>query len=215
MNHDARIEPHELLPYFLALASMVAADHDVTAEEQTQFRQFLDQHAVPEDICQQVMAALHEPADPAEVVADLRGSPARFSLYLDALALAWADNLVPEAERALLGDLRDALGITVDEATVLENLFVAARKVAAAGESANAAQRQALDDAIAKAAAVGVPVAAVAASGTIGLGTAGIVSGLTALGFGLGLLPGIGTAVLLGFGSYKTVKWLLKKKPSR
>ena len=215
MNQDVRIEPHELRPYFRALAAMVAADHDVTAEEEQQFQQFLDQHSVPPDVSADVMRALHDPGDPTEVVAELRGSPARFSLYLDALALAWADNVVVEQERRLLDELRDALTISTDEAGVLENLYLAARKVADAGENANEKQKQALKDAVAKAAGVGVPVAAVAASSTVGLGTAGIVSGLTALGFGMGMLPGIGTAVLLGFGSYKAVKWLLKKKPSR
>ena len=45
--------------------------------------------------------------------------------------------------------------------------------------------------------AVGVPIAAVVYSGSVvGLSAAGITSGLAALGLGLGMVPGIGVAIL-------------------
>ena len=65
-----------------------------------------------------------------------------------------------------------------------------------------------------KAAAVGVPIAAVYISGSVvGLSAAGMTSGLAALGFGglLGLssmATGIGVAVLLGLAAYKGVQWV-------
>jgi hypothetical protein len=211
MAGDVKIEVHELRPYFHALAAMVAADREVTPAEERQFVDFIKQHGVPDDVAAEVVARLHEPSDPTELVAQLRESPCRFSLYLDALAIAWSDEVVAPGEREMLADLRAALGITQDEADVLEEFFISARQVAQAGDAAGEDQKQRLKSAVAKAAAVGVPVAAVAASGTVGLSAAGIVSGLTALGFGMGLLPGIGTAVLIGFGSYKAVKWLMSK----
>lgn len=61
----------------------------------------------------------------------------------------------------------------------------------------------------AKAAAVGVPIAAVYFSGSvIGLSAAGITSGLASLGLGLGMVGGIGVAVLVGVGAYKAIKFL-------
>ena len=66
-----------------------------------------------------------------------------------------------------------------------------------------------------KAAAVGVPIAAVYMSGSVaGLSAAGMTSGLAALGVGglLGLssmATGIGIAVLLGLGAYKGVQWAM------
>ena len=70
-----------------------------------------------------------------------------------------------------------------------------------------------------KAAAAGVPIAAVYLSGTAGLSAAGITSGLAGLGFGgiLGLssmVTGIGVAVLLGIGVYKGLQWLITGKDS-
>ncbi|MDR9794812.1 hypothetical protein NSS70_19035 [Aeribacillus sp. FSL K6-2848] len=72
-------------------------------------------------------------------------------------------------------------------------------------------------DLASKAAAVGVPIAAVYFSGSVvGLSAAGITSGLAALGFGglLGLssmITGIGTVVILGVMAYKGVRWILGK----
>jgi len=64
-------------------------------------------------------------------------------------------------------------------------------------------------DLAAKAAAVGVPIAAVYFSGSvIGLSAAGITSGLASLGLGLGMVGGIGVAVLVGVGAYKAIKFL-------
>lgn len=64
-------------------------------------------------------------------------------------------------------------------------------------------------DLAAKAAAVGVPIAAVYFSGSvIGLSAAGITSGLASLGLGLGMVGGIGVAVLVGVSAYKAIKFL-------
>jgi hypothetical protein len=58
--------------------------------------------------------------------------------------------------------------------------------------------------------AVGIPIAAVYLSGSvIGFSAAGITSGLAALGLGLGMVPGIGVAILLGTGMYMGVSYML------
>lgn len=65
-----------------------------------------------------------------------------------------------------------------------------------------------------KAAAVGVPIAAVYLSGSVvGISAAGITSGLAALGLGgvLGLssmVTGVGVVVLLGVAAYSGIKWI-------
>jgi hypothetical protein len=61
-------------------------------------------------------------------------------------------------------------------------------------------------------ASAGVPIAAVAMSGSVfGLSAAGITSGLAALGLGLGMTTGIGVVAALGIGSYFGVRYLYKK----
>ena len=71
-----------------------------------------------------------------------------------------------------------------------------------------------MSDLGAKAAAVGVPIAAIYLSGSVaGLSAAGITSGLAAMGLGgvLGLssmVTGIGIAVLVGVTAYKGIKFV-------
>lgn len=67
----------------------------------------------------------------------------------------------------------------------------------------------------AKAAAIGVPIAAIYLSGSVvGLSAAGITSGLATLGLGgvLGLssmVTGVGVAVLIGVATYEGIKWIM------
>jgi hypothetical protein len=68
--------------------------------------------------------------------------------------------------------------------------------------------------------AVGVPIAAVVYSGSVvGLSAAGITSGLAALGLGLGMVPGIGVAILIGTAAFVGLNYLFdtgsKRKKER
>lgn len=71
---------------------------------------------------------------------------------------------------------------------------------------------KAMKDLVAKAGAVGVPLAAIYFSGSVvGMSAAGITSGLATLGMGgvlgfSGMVTGIGVVVLLGIGAYKGIK---------
>ena len=91
--------------------------------------------------------------------------------------------------------------------------YVEAVGKAGASDSASAKDLKKLGgDVAAGLASAGVPVAAVAVSGSVfGLSAAGITSGLAALGMGLGMTTGIGVAAAIGVGSYFGVRWLYKK----
>lgn len=66
-------------------------------------------------------------------------------------------------------------------------------------------------DVVASLAATGMPVAAVAVTGSVsGVSAAGITSGLAALGAGT-MLGGIAAIGLIGVGSFLGVKWLWRK----
>lgn len=69
-------------------------------------------------------------------------------------------------------------------------------------------------DLVAGGAAIGVPLAALGAAGTLGYSAVGITSGLAALGFGgvLGfsaMVTGIGTVIILGIAAYSGTKFIL------
>jgi hypothetical protein len=128
---------------------------------------------------------------------------------LNLLELAWANDLLAPEQDALLVTAQAALGIREDQYRALWRFVRELRAVRLRGQNDPAAA-QATKVAAAGLAAVGVPIAAVYASGSIiGLSAAGITSGLAALGLGLGMVPGIGVAVLLGTGVFLGVRALL------
>ena len=133
----------------------------------------------------------------------------RYVLMLNLLEVAWANDLLAPEQDTLLSAAQAALGISDDQYRALWRFVRELRAVRLRGQNDSAAA-QATKVAAAGLAAVGVPIAAVYASGSvIGLSTAGITSGLAALGLGLGMVPGIGVAVLLGTGVFLGVRALL------
>lgn len=110
-------------------------------------------------------------------------------------------------------ELAELLDINAEQLEFIEEACVVDEQVLSGELSDDELARQAKELA-AKAAAVGVPMAAVYLSGSVvGLSAAGITSGLAALGLGgvLGLssmVTGVGVVILVGVGAYQGVRWL-------
>ncbi|MCB9674836.1 MAG: TerB family tellurite resistance protein [Alphaproteobacteria bacterium] len=207
------LAPDQLAPYFAVLAAMANADGRLSNEEIAEFRGQLDAHQVDADEARRLAAVLVAPPPLDHAIELLADSPARYSLFLDAHQIAMADGHFDDAEKALFADLQKRLRISDDEAKALLEFSDAARVMAEQGESASGTVKNAFKEAAANVAAVGVPVGAVAASGSVwGLSAAGITSGLAALGMGFGMVSGIGTCIALGFVSYRGVRWMLGGK---
>lgn len=121
--------------------------------------------------------------------------------YLKGNALAlWKENAFIKELAVKLDVSDEKIGIVVQ---VIQNDEDILKQRKADSEIEKSAKELA-----AKAAAVGVPIAAVYFSGSvIGLSAAGITSGLASLGLGLGMVGGIGVAVLVGVGAYKAIKF--------
>lgn len=140
----------------------------------------------------------------------------KMSLFKDAVNIRWdALNLDDDNDAAkedpYIKELQDLLGLNDDQAYFIIDEIQNNKDIL--NERKNDDQiKDKLKETIARAGAVGVPMAAVYLSGSvIGVSAAGITSGLAALGMGgvLGfssMFTGIGVAVLLGIGAYKGVR---------
>lgn len=214
MNHDPKpMAPEDLRPYFGAIALIANADHELSDEELIEFRQRLAHHEVPPDLARELATLLAAPPSLEEVTQALRSSPHRFTVYLDCYLMACVDGALTEEEQVLLGQLQERLRLSDDEAKALQDFADTAREMSDAEGRSQEAMAEALKEAAANVAAVGVPVGAIAASGSVaGLSAAGITSGLAALGMGFGMISGVGTCIALGFASYKAVRWMLSDK---
>ncbi len=210
MPEAHEIPSQERLPYIKGLIYMALADGSIGAGERQQLEEALAQCALSPEDAAAAKTAMSAAPDLAEVCEALRGSPTRFALYLDALSLALDDGVVQPGEEQALRELRERLGLQDYEADGLRQ--VAESLHALKGKNATPQDVERSKEALARLAAVGVPVGAAVLSGTVqGLSGAAFASGLAALGFGLGAVGGVGVCIILGFASYKGVKWLVDR----
>lgn len=214
-KHPATELPQsERVDYLIVIASMAAADGEVAGAEFEKLRAFcraLDLGALEAG---QVMAALEGPDEVRirEVTARLKSSQLRFTLMTDLLFMAYADGKFVDSERREIRGLGDALGINDAQLEALEKYVQAVLKAEKAEEVGPEDFKKLGGDVAASLAAAGVPVAAVAVSGSVfGLSAAGITSGLAALGMGFGMASGLGVAVGIGVASYFGVRWLYRR----
>lgn len=111
-------------------------------------------------------------------------------------------------ELAKLFDINEAQLEFIEQACIQDEKILS-------GEISDSQLMATAKDLSAKAASVGVPIAAVYLSGSVaGLSAAGVTSGLATLGLGgvLGfssMVTGIGVAILLGVGIYKGLQWAM------
>jgi len=204
----------ERVDYLVVVASMAAADGEIAAAEYEKLREFCKALELGPAEIGQVMAAVEEPDTVRirEVTGRLRSSQLRFTLMTDLIFMALADEKFVEAERREIRALADALNLTEPQLAALEKYVQAVLKAGKA-EGVGAEDFKKLGgDVAASLAATGIPIAAVAVSGTVfGLSAAGITSGLAALGLGLGMTSGLGVAVAIGVGSFFSVRWLYRR----
>lgn len=204
----------ERVDFLVVVASMAAADGEIAASEFQKLREMCKILELGADEIGQVMAAAEKPDGVRirEVTGRLRSSELRFTLMTDLLFMAYADDKFVEAEQRETRALADALGIADAQLAALEKYVVAVRKAGAATGVDSDDMKKLGGDVASSLAATGIPIAAVAVSGSVfGLSAAGITSGLAALGLGLGMASGLGVAVALGVGSFFGVRWLYRR----
>ncbi len=193
----------EQILYLQALACIANADGGLAESEAAKLQRQIDELEVSPEVKQAARDAMAYPPDIHVVCQALSASHAKFSLYLDAIAMAYADNVIHPDEENALQNLATSLQITEEKASALRAFAEAGRR-----EHNNDASKAAQTEAAARLAAVGVPIGALAIVGPIGGAAAGFVTALGTLGLGFGLVPGVGVAIALGFGTYVGVKKL-------
>lgn len=204
----------ERVDYLVVVASMAAVDGEVSATEFEKWREFCKALELGPAETGQVMSALEYPDKVRiqEVTARLRSSELRFTLMTDLLFMAHADDKYCEAEQREIRELADALNVNEAQLAALEKYVLAVLKAAKAEGVGSEHLKSLGGDVAASLAAAGVPIAAVAVSGSVaGLSAAGITSGLAALGLGLGMAAGIGAVAGIGVASYFGVRWLYRR----
>ena len=203
----------EKVEYLSILSCLAAADGEVADEEIKALRMLSKLVGVESKGRASVFSAAENPAsvDIEKYLGNLSGSDLRYSLLTDLFLIAYADDSLDDSEVREIDDICKKLKIRDDQKSAIKKYAEALHKAKDADGDSDRWKKLG-GDVAAGLASAGVPIAAVAASGSVaGLSAAGITSGLAALGLGLGMTTGIGVAVAIGIGSYVGVHWLYNK----
>jgi uncharacterized tellurite resistance protein B-like protein len=211
-SHEALHVPlADRVDYLMILASMAGADVVLAKEELEKLRQLCAALELPPKETADVLTAAHRPtASIARHLDQLKGSPLRFALLSDCLALAYADGDYAKSERKEIVALARALEVDEAQFAALEECAAALQKATA--EDGSPAQWSKRGEELAsQLAAVGIPLGAVATLSAVGLASAGVSTGVAALVVGLGIASGFGAALGLGVGTVLGLRWLYGK----
>ena len=196
--------------FYGAMFAMAAADGQMQREELELIYETLDTEGLSEEARRRLYAYAIEPPvlqDCLQALSDASES-ARHGLMLNLVEVAVSDYLLSNPEREALTQGQLTLGIGNEQRTAMEHYAEEVRRIRERGIDDNHAA-DVVKAAVSGMTAVGVPIAAVVYSGSVvGLSAAGITSGLAALGFGAGMIPGIGVAILIGTGAFVGLNYL-------
>ena len=201
---DGQIDSRE----YAEIMTLIAIN-SLTHESRMKIRMYMYNTDEMED-----MEALLEKMD--SLVPSGSAEAIRLSLFKDAVNIRWdalnlEDNKAAAKEDRYIRELQGLLDINDDKAEFIISEIQKNKDILNKRQNDDQIKNS-MKETMAKAGAVGVPMAAVYLSGSVvGVSAAGITSGLATLGMGgiLGfssMFTGIGVAVLLGVGAYKGVR---------
>ncbi|MGH3089994.1 MAG: hypothetical protein ACRDSJ_22160 [Rubrobacteraceae bacterium] len=183
---------------------MATADGQIQREELELIYEMLDTEDMSEQARRKLYAYAIEPPALEDCLKGLADAPEtiRFALMLNLVEVSVADRLSLQQEENAIAYTQIVLGVSDEQVAAMKDSAEKMRYVRERGIDDNHAA-DVLKSAASGLSAVGVPILAVSYAGSVvGLSAAGISSGLAAVGLGLGMVPGIGVAVLIGAGVF-------------
>lgn len=213
-RHPLSNHPEEQVVDYLSIVAVIAtADGEVSDSEISRLRELCTTIEISPAGRAKVIAAAEDPSslDTEAIVKRLVDTELKFSLITDMFFIAHADGQHLSQEHEEIKRLAALLTVSEEQLAAIEKYVQVVLKAQNSGERTEDLKEAGVEVA-AGLAATGIPIAAVAVSGSVfGLSAAGITSGLAALGMGLGMVSGIGVVAALGIGSYLGVRYLYKK----
>lgn len=205
-----QLSDEQRVAFYGALFAMAAVGDQIQREELELIYEMLDTDGLSDESRRCIYAYAIQPPALRDCLYALSYAPesVRYALMFNLVEVAVADHLLLEQEESAIADARNILGVSDEQVTATKDAAEKMRYVRERGIDDNHAA-DVLKSAGAGLSAVGFPVVVVSFLGISGLSAVGISTGLAALGFGLGMVPGIGTAALIGAVVFVGVNKLL------
>ncbi|PID86028.1 MAG: hypothetical protein CSB13_04950 [Chloroflexi bacterium] len=212
---------NEKIAYLSILSAVCYVDKGFDDEEKRQLDALLKQLKISDEgkskIYSSIFSFQHEDKlANLEIIQDLDNTELKYTLISDLYLFALADTTFSNEEYQYILGIGEALGINKEQVDAIRSVQDNLSKLEDIPENSEKFKHL-IKDSAAKLASVGVPIGAIAASGSVsGLSAAGITSGLAALGalVGGGMLAGTVIVVpAIAFGSAYGVKKLFDVMP--
>ena len=218
-NHKHPLEAYsenERVAYLSVLSAISYADKEFTDEEKHQLDTLVKQLEISDEGKSKVYSAVfslqnEDKIANIETIQELGDSELKYTLISDLCLLALADSTFSDEEYQYVLGVAAMLDITPEQVDTIKSVQENLLKIKDIPQNSEKAKAL-IKDSASKLAGVGVPVGAIAVSGSMfGLSAAGITSGLAALGalVGGGMLAGAVVVVpAIAIGSAYGVKKL-------
>lgn len=216
----SKVPGEQLVAFYGINFAAAAADGEIDKDELTTIFESLDLTLLTEEQKERVQSYIISPPKMDETL-NLIANGAdelRYTVAVGVIEVILADDVITKEESLFLDNICRRLNVTQNQRYAIIDFVSQARRIRIRGVDDNVAEK-AMKSAASGLTAVGVPIAAVYFSGSVmGLSAAGVTSGLAALGLGLGMVPGIGIAIVIGTGIFIGMKYLFgdsKKEKER
>jgi uncharacterized tellurite resistance protein B-like protein len=219
LSHPLLSYPEEArVSYLSLLAEICYVDSVFDDQERKQLEEKLEILNISDSGRARVYAAVYDLKQERRqaIISDIKtlaSSDLRFTLITDLFGIALANDLISEEEEEYVLSLGKELGISKEQVMAIQQVELNLWKLKDLPSESDTFKKL-IKECAGSLSAVGVPVAAIAASGSVfGLGGAGLTSGLAALGalVGGGMLAGAVVVVpALAVGSAWGVKKLIE-----
>ena len=204
----------EKVAYLSIVATIAAADRNVSSDEIDNLLKLGEQVKISSDGLGKIISAAKEPnsAPIKEYIAELKSSELRFTLVADMYFLGYADDKLTKDEIDEIKKISQQLNVKNEQVEAIAKYVKAMIDQAKGKIEGKETLKNVGSEVAGSLAAAGVPLGAVAVSGSVfGLSAAGMTSGLAALGLGFGMATGIGAVAAIGVVSFIGVRWAIKK----
>lgn len=205
---------NEKIAYLSIVASIASADNNVSSEEIDNLLKLGDQVNLTSDGVGKIIAAAKDPnsAPIKQYISELKNSELKFTLIADMYFLGYADDKMTKDEISEIKSISNKLNVKSDQVEAIAKYVKAMIDQAKGKIEGKETLKNVGSEVAGSLAAAGVPLGAVAVSGSVfGLSAAGMTSGLAALGLGFGMATGIGAVAAIGVASFIGVRWAIRK----
>lgn len=205
-----QLSDEQRVSFYGSLFAMATVDGQIQREELELIYEMLDTEDMSEQAQRQLYAYAIEPPVLEDCLKCLTDAPetVRFALLLNLVEVTVADHLSLQQEENAIAYAQIVLRVNDEQVAAMKDAAEKIRYVRERGIDDNHAA-DVLKSAAAGLSAVGTPILVISYLGISGLSAVGISTGLAAVGLGLGMVPGIGVAALIGTGVFIGVNRLL------